>query len=99
LKSSIHRVVVPPEDQRHVDRFGLLYFARPTDSMNLKTIESPLLRRLGIKVDETDAKADQPALEVGEWIRSRIKKNWTRSPEDNDQTISVGGYEAKVFHQ
>jgi len=57
------------------------------------------LRRLGIKVDETDAKADQPALEVGEWIRSRIKKNWTRSPEDNDQTISVGGYEAKVFHQ
>jgi isopenicillin N synthase-like dioxygenase len=49
LKSSIHRVVVPPEDQRHVDRYGLWYFARPTDSMNLKTIESPLLRRLGLK--------------------------------------------------
>ncbi|CAG8283267.1 unnamed protein product [Penicillium salamii] len=97
LQSSIHRVVVPPEDQRHVDRFGLLYFARPTDSMNLETMESPLLRRLGLKND--DKKDDQPPLEVGEWIRSRIKKNWTRSPADNDQTISVGGYKAKIFHQ
>jgi isopenicillin N synthase-like dioxygenase len=100
LKSSIHRVVVPPEDQRHVDRYGLLYFARPTDSMNLKTIDSPLLRRLGLKDDSSEeVESKEPALEVGEWIRSRIKKNWSRSPGDNDQTISVGGYEAKVFYQ
>ncbi|KAJ6149495.1 hypothetical protein N7471_000694 [Penicillium samsonianum] len=99
LQSSIHRVVVPPEDQRHVDRFGLLYFARPTDSMDLKTMESPLLRRLGLKNDKDEKKSDEPALEVGEWVRSRVKKNWTRSPEDNDQTISVGGYKAKIFYQ
>jgi isopenicillin N synthase-like dioxygenase len=28
VKSTIHRVVVPPRDQQHVDRLGLLYFSR-----------------------------------------------------------------------
>ena len=28
LKSSVHRVVAPPEDQAHLDRLGLLYFVR-----------------------------------------------------------------------
>lgn len=28
LKSSVHRVHTPPEDQAHVDRLGVLYFAR-----------------------------------------------------------------------
>jgi isopenicillin N synthase-like dioxygenase len=29
LKSSIHRVVVPPEDQRHQPRLSVIYFSRP----------------------------------------------------------------------
>jgi isopenicillin N synthase-like dioxygenase len=37
VKSSIHRVHAPPQDQAHVDRLGVLYFARfvpsPTQSM------------------------------------------------------------------
>ncbi|KAL5044653.1 hypothetical protein BDW71DRAFT_185559 [Aspergillus fruticulosus] len=99
LQSSIHRVVVPPEDQRHVDRFGLLYFVRPTDSVDLKTMESPVLRRLGLKSDTEKEAKDEPTIGVGEWIRSRIKKNWTRSPADNDQSIEVGGLKAKVFYQ
>lgn len=28
IKSSIHRVHAPPQDQAHVDRLGVLYFAR-----------------------------------------------------------------------
>ena len=28
IKSSVHRVRTPPADQAHVDRLGLLYFAR-----------------------------------------------------------------------
>jgi isopenicillin N synthase-like dioxygenase len=28
LKSSVHRVHAPPDDQAHVDRLGVLYFAR-----------------------------------------------------------------------
>jgi isopenicillin N synthase-like dioxygenase len=28
IKSSVHRVRAPPQDQAHVDRLGVLYFAR-----------------------------------------------------------------------
>ncbi len=28
IKSSIHRVHAPPQDQAHIDRLGVLYFAR-----------------------------------------------------------------------
>jgi len=28
VKSTVHRVTVPPKDQQHVDRLGLMYFAR-----------------------------------------------------------------------
>jgi isopenicillin N synthase-like dioxygenase len=28
VKSTVHRVVVPPKDQQHVDRLGVLYFSR-----------------------------------------------------------------------
>lgn len=33
VKSSIHRVHAPPQDQAHVDRLGVLYFARYTRSL------------------------------------------------------------------
>ncbi|KAI3215137.1 hypothetical protein DTO012A9_10313 [Penicillium roqueforti] len=38
LKSSIHRVVAPPPDQRDVDRLGVLYFVRPEDSLELRPV-------------------------------------------------------------
>ena len=48
VKSTIHRVAVPPKDQQHVDRLCLLYFSRAQNDLRLSTIvESPLLRREG----------------------------------------------------
>jgi isopenicillin N synthase-like dioxygenase len=99
LKSSVHRVVVPPEDQAHVDRLGLLYFVRPTDTSQLTTVDSPLLRRMGLKKNDGGGGDDEVSLTAGEWIRSRIKKNWTRSPADKDGSINVGGLKARLFHQ
>ncbi|KAI1866165.1 uncharacterized protein JN550_007854 [Neoarthrinium moseri] len=50
IKSSIHRVHAPPQDQAHVDRLGVLYFARPNNHVVLDPIaNSPLLDRLGLK--------------------------------------------------
>lgn len=37
LKSSIHRVHSPPDDQAHVDRLGVLYFARYVSSCKRST--------------------------------------------------------------
>lgn len=48
FRATIHRVVQPPEDQRHLNRIGVIYFARPTDERQLVPIEnSPLLQRMG----------------------------------------------------
>lgn len=43
---------MPPKDQRHVDRLGLLYFARPQNDLSLKTIDSPVLKKAGFTQNE-----------------------------------------------
>ncbi|CAG8180600.1 unnamed protein product [Penicillium salamii] len=49
IKSSIHRVHAPPADQAHIDRLGVLYFARPNNHVVLDPIaNSPVLQRLGL---------------------------------------------------
>ncbi|KAK5117505.1 hypothetical protein LTR85_008890 [Meristemomyces frigidus] len=49
LKSSVHRVVAPPEDQRSFERTGLLYFARPHNKTVLTPItDSPVLQKAGV---------------------------------------------------
>ncbi|KXT13112.1 hypothetical protein AC579_2155 [Pseudocercospora musae] len=72
LKSSIHRVSAPPDDQAHLDRLGLLYFLRPAHDLDLKTVDSPLLRRLGLKTDEDGEAA---GIKAGEWVRMRVRQN------------------------
>ncbi|KAJ3932959.1 MAG: Clavaminate synthase-like protein [Lentinula lateritia] len=53
VKSTIHRVTVPPLDQQHVDRLGLLYFSRPHNDVTLGTIkDSPVLKREGFTKNE-----------------------------------------------
>ena len=67
LKSSIHRVVTPPDDQAHIDRLGLLYFLRPAYDLELKTVESPLLKRLGFEGE----KGAGEGIKAGDWVRAR----------------------------
>lgn len=73
LKSSVHRVVAPPEDQAHLDRLGLLYFLRPAHDLDLKTVDSPLLRRLGLKGDDDH---EREGVKAGDWVKARVKGNW-----------------------
>jgi len=69
LKSSIHRVVAPPPDQAHLDRLGVLYFVRTEDKLELKTVPSPLLERLGLKNEP-----EGPVLTAGEWVKARVAR-------------------------
>lgn len=66
LKSSIHRVVSPPEDQWPYERTGLLYFARPHSDIVLNPIDSPKLRRAGIEHD----RFNKPVT-VREWVKAK----------------------------
>ncbi|GES64338.1 clavaminate synthase-like protein [Aspergillus terreus] len=95
LKSGVHRVVAPPEDQRDQDRLGLLYFVRPSDELNLGVLDSPLLRRLGYYQDDKRdmREADIPATE---WVRARVRKNWTMS--DAKEVLSMGKFQTQVVY-
>lgn len=55
FKSSIHRVVSPPDDQKNYRRLVLIYFSKPKESAILdpEPLRSPKLKRLGYnKPDE-----------------------------------------------
>lgn len=96
LKSSIHRVVAPPPDQRHYDRLGVLYFVRPEDSLELRPVASEVLRRLGY-----DQTTDNSAVGItaGEWVKARVAKGVDKGPaqsEVGDQPI-IGGVVAKYY--
>lgn len=70
LKSSIHRVHTPPKDQAHIDRLGVLYFARPNNHVVLEPISnSPLLNRGDFKANAFTALGKKMTVE--EWVRLR----------------------------
>ncbi|OJD33684.1 2og-fe oxygenase family oxidoreductase [Diplodia corticola] len=78
LHSCMHRVVAPPPDQEHMERFGLIYFLRPSDSARLEVVDSPLLHRLGL-VDQPESEElrAKRQVTVGEWVPVQTKRNWT----------------------
>ncbi|KAH8664731.1 putative oxidoreductase [Xylariales sp. PMI_506] len=90
LKSSVHRVSAPPEDQRQYNRTGLLYFARPhNDTVLVPITDSPVLKDAGV----------QPRFDklvtVEEWVKAKqtlqlnpeiARKRWA---ERGDGTVEV----------
>ncbi|KAI1484926.1 gibberellin 2-oxidase [Biscogniauxia mediterranea] len=80
FKATIHRVVTPPKDQRHLRRIGVIYFARPADDRELVPIEnSPLLQRLG-----ADKPIDDRVFCMADYLDAR-KHGWKRYEYDIDR--------------
>ncbi|KAI1080377.1 Clavaminate synthase-like protein [Whalleya microplaca] len=70
IKSSIHRVHAPPQDQAHIDRLGVLYFARPNNDVVLDPIQnSPLLNRLGLTTNAFTELGQH--LTTEQWVKVR----------------------------
>ncbi|GAA5917184.1 hypothetical protein JCM6882_000544 [Rhodosporidiobolus microsporus] len=87
LKSTIHRVIRPPEDQAYVPRLGLFYFSRAAHDWPTGTVApSPVLERLGLYKAE-----EQPTESVSglEFTRARVKHSWDR-PVYGDDTFRKG---------
>lgn len=96
LKSSIHRVVAPPPDQRDIDRLGVLYFVRPEDNLELRPVVSEVLHRLGYD-QTTDGSA--VGITAGEWVKARVAKGVDKGEarsEVGEQPI-IGGVVAKYY--
>ncbi|PFH47634.1 hypothetical protein AMATHDRAFT_77105 [Amanita thiersii Skay4041] len=68
-KGTIHRVVQPPVDQRHLTRLGVFYFVLADDHVKLVPLQqSPVLQRIGIKRRCDDAVAPT----MGQYRKGRI---------------------------
>ncbi|PMD41857.1 2OG-Fe(II) oxygenase superfamily protein [Hyaloscypha variabilis F] len=94
LKSSVHRVVTPPDDQAHLDRLGLLYFVRPAHDLELKTLDSPLLKRLGLKGEMDDA----PGIKAGDWVKKRVAEDVQKAVEGGHKELTVlGGVKVRYY--
>ncbi|GFZ52085.1 hypothetical protein JCM24511_09858 [Saitozyma sp. JCM 24511] len=76
IKSTVHRVSLPPKDQQHVDRLGLLYFARPQNDLVLSTVDSPLLKREGYTQNEFE-RGGHRVPTMGEF--TQLKQKWQQS--------------------
>lgn len=67
-KSTIHRVVQPPADQRGYTRLGVFFFALPDDDVKLVPLaDSSILQKEGVKRRFTDEEA--PTSDV--WRKNR----------------------------
>jgi len=98
LKSSIHRVVLPPEDQRHVPRLSVIYFSRPDDDTPLQPVDSPVIRREGNK----SILPPNNALTAGEWVQARynnIPSNYAKKREERLKvpTTVIANIEVKTY--
>lgn len=90
LKSSVHRVVAPPSDQRHYNRTGLLYFARPHNDTILAPItDSPVLEAAGVKP------RFEKLVTMEQWVRAKQTLQLNpdiaakRYAESGDGTVEV----------
>lgn len=88
LESSIHRVVLPPEDQRDIPRYGVIYFSGPDDDTLLTPVKSPLLERE--EVTGNNNRAMPPAgVTAAEWVRIRFGSIDANYANNKDNKVKV----------
>ncbi|KIW81673.1 hypothetical protein Z517_04699 [Fonsecaea pedrosoi CBS 271.37] len=98
LESSIHRVVLPPEDQRHVPRYGVIYFANPDDDTLLEPIRSPLLERERDKIQGNNNRAMPPqGVSAVEWVKIRFASIDANYANNKDNKVVVKNVEVPSY--
>ncbi|XAO26418.1 hypothetical protein I312_105255 [Cryptococcus bacillisporus CA1280] len=73
LRSTIHRVTVPPGIQSSIHRIGVLHGCRPNDNVPVMTAPSPFLERLGLISDADRNAKEKDAVTAGEYVAARVK--------------------------
>ncbi|KAJ3542611.1 hypothetical protein NM208_g4005 [Fusarium decemcellulare] len=96
LKSTIHRVIRPPEEQAKRPRLSLIYFARPEADLNLEPVSSPLLQRLGLQ--QSKQQFSHPVT-AQEWAEARIAKDhrFRVGLVDKPEREIIAGVDQKFF--
>lgn len=96
LESSIHCVVLSPEDQRDIPRYGVIYFSGPNDDVLLEPVKSPLLQRE--KIEGNHNRALPPAgVTAGEWVRVRFGSIDANYANNKDNKVVVNNVEVPSY--
>ncbi|KAH8803565.1 hypothetical protein F5884DRAFT_847287 [Xylogone sp. PMI_703] len=97
LKSSIHRVVTPPEDQSNKDRLGVIYFVRPGDDIRLEAAQSPLLERMGLQSNGSSEPLGN--ITAADWVKARTMKNINKveAATGKSDIDTVGGVKTEFY--
>lgn len=67
----------------------------PAHDLELKTVDSPLLRRLGLK-DDTDGEG--AGIKAGDWVRTRVRQNQDKPKEEGSKEKEVlAGVKVKYY--
>lgn len=101
LESSIHRVVLPPDDQRHIPRYGVIYFTGPDDDTLLKPVASPILKIFAENGKNGTAKRMMPPddVTVGEWVEVRFQSINANYANNKDNKVMVKDVEVTSYAQ
>ncbi|KAG7439376.1 Clavaminate synthase-like protein [Guyanagaster necrorhizus] len=72
LRSNLHRVIPPPGPQSHLERWSLVFFTRPGNSIVLRALveDSPLIAEA---VRDTPEKNFESGSTAKEWFARRVK--------------------------
>jgi isopenicillin N synthase-like dioxygenase len=74
MKSNIHRVVTPPGLTEVVDRYSVVYFSRPENNVQMKSLVN----------DGKEEQYDNHVLTAQEWITRRVKNFQTENYKDEE---------------
>ena len=97
LESSIHRVVLPPEDQRHLPRYGVIYFTGPDNDTLLKPVDSPVLRREAAQGSFNNRALPPAGVTAGEWVNVRFNSIGRNYENNKDNNVVVKSTEVASY--
>jgi len=78
MKSNIHRVVTAPGLTEVVDRYSVVYFSRPENNVQMKSLMN----------DGKEEQYDNHVLTAQEWIKRRVK-NFQTENYKNEETYEM----------
>ena len=86
VRSCMHRVVSPPAEQEHLERFSLIYFLRPSNQTRLEPLHSNVLSKNGLADQpQSEELQEKLRLTVGEWVKAHTTKK-VRKADDKAQS-------------
>ncbi|KAI0751881.1 Clavaminate synthase-like protein [Daedaleopsis nitida] len=92
LRSNIHRVVAPPKAQAEYERWSVVYFTRPNDTVELRA-----LKEKSAQIAEAVANAPEgkykPGVTAKEWLFSRLRSQRIEHYDTSDSKKARRGTE------